>query len=200
MKHTLKLSILASASLLLLSACDEPIPSNAYDSRGTPESLLNISQQRSVIALDNAKGLDDLIAAIERDKPVQASLECSVNDKLCQNARKTLMQYHVPGTEKKSMGGNQVVLTYERVSAKDCDPRYIDNSSNYNNLNHASFGCANAANMVQQVSDKRQFVDPALLGYGDGSKAAQTYKDYMTPKEAGGETESLLQSSGGGGN
>jgi type IV pilus biogenesis protein CpaD/CtpE len=57
---------------------------------------------------------------------------------------------------------NSVTLVYERILARDCDQRYVDNPRNYYNTNHRAFGCATAANMVQQVTNKQEFISPNL--------------------------------------
>ena len=55
----------------------------------------------------------------------------------------------------------------------------MNNSINPYNLNHPTFGCSIASNMVQMVSDKGQFVSPELTGFGDGNKAVQAYGTYI---------------------
>lgn len=188
MKH----SILLLTSGILLSACSNLAESN-YTNRGTPESLLDVSVEQVTIPLDSAAGIDNLISAVNQQQPSHASLQCAMNDMLCTNARRVLEQFAVPAVEEASAAGNQVVLVYEQLMARDCDSSYVDNTINPYNLNHPSFGCANAANMVQMVSDKRQFTNPALLGYTDGSKARQSYQGYMTKTDpAQSESKSLL--------
>ena len=59
--------------------------------------------------------------------------------------------------------GQSVDMLYERVAAYNCVNRYVNNSSNNANLNHPAFGCSVASNIVQSVTDKRQFTNPALL-------------------------------------
>jgi type IV pilus biogenesis protein CpaD/CtpE len=76
---------------------------------------------------------------------------------------------------------NNVTLVYERIQARDCESRYIDNPVNPYNLNHPTFGCSLAVNMVQMVSDKRQFTNPAIMDYPDAFKAGQAMQAYGTP-------------------
>lgn len=57
----------------------------------------------------------------------------------------------------------------------------MDNSINPYNLNHRTFGCSTAVNMVQMVGDKRQFTSPALLDFRDGENAVQDYETYLKP-------------------
>lgn len=188
MKHINYALLLSSA--LLLSACSQ-IPQGNYNNHGAPESLLDISVEQVTVPLDGAAGVDDLINVINQQQPSQAVLQCAYDDVLCQNARRVLQQFAVPSTEEASAGGNQVVLMYEQLLARDCDSRYVDNTINPYNLNHPAFGCATAANMVQMTSDKRQFTNPALLGHADGSITRRAYKEYMKPDD-GKAPESLL--------
>ena len=63
---------------------------------------------------------------------------------------------------------------YDRLQARNCQNRYIDNTiTGYNNLNSPTFGCSTAINIVQMVTDKRQFTDPALLDVPDANKPMQ---------------------------
>ena len=42
-------------------------------------------------------------------------------------------------------------------------------------------GCSIRSNMVGMVTDKQQFVNPALLDYSDGERAAKNYQSYVNP-------------------
>jgi hypothetical protein len=53
------------------------------------------------------------------------------------------------------------------------------------NLNHPTFGCTIASNMVQMVSDKREFTNPGLTGEADGLKTSQRVGFYNTPDAYG---------------
>jgi hypothetical protein len=75
-----------------------------------------------------------------------------------------------------------VALVYERILARDCNPRYIDNGSNYYNANHPAFGCAMAANIVQHVSDKQQFVSPNLSDDPLARRAVTDFGRAYTPR------------------
>lgn len=189
MKHVF--SSFLSLGVLLLSACSQLSEAN-YSNRGTPESLLDVSVEQITVPLDGAAGIDDLIAVLNQNQPSQATLQCAGNDMLCRNARNVLQQFAVPATEMASAGGNQVVLVYENLVARDCDPRFVDNTINPYNLNHPSFGCANASNMIQMVGDKRQFTNPVIHGYVDGSKVRQGYKEYVQPAKEDEKTSSIL--------
>lgn len=174
MKHNILLSF---AMVVVLAACSV-VPEESYSSRAQPESLLDISVEQVTVPLDNAQGIDDLIAWLDQSQPTQATLQCaSGSDMLCINAQRILSDFAVPISEQASAGGSQVVLIYEKLMARDCDQRYVDRVHNPYNINHEAFGCSVAANMVQMVSDKRQFVNPRLLGYTDGSTAGKVYRD-----------------------
>ena len=161
------LSLLAPAGLAL-SACDR-IPSAAYHPRGTPESLLDASTEKVSIALNDQSSLQELSYWLDQEQPTRAELQCVDGDMLCSSAAGTLAQFNVP-IERRA-GAPAVHLVYERVVARDCDNRYIDDIHNPYNLNHPTFGCSLAVNSVQQVTDKRQFTSPALQPNMDGRRA-----------------------------
>ncbi len=72
-----------------------------------------------------------------------------------------------------------VALFYDTNTARIAIARtaYIDDTATPGNLPSPTFGCSVSGNMVQEVSDRRQFVNPnrPALDFEDGSKAAQTY-------------------------
>ena len=162
----------------LLSGCSE-IPKEAYSNRTGPEALLDVSLETVNVPLDSFAGVDELTAWVNNEQPSRAELQCAENSHICMNAERVLEQFAVPVTNNDSPAGNQVVLYYERILARDCDPKYVDNHINPYNLNYQSFGCSVSANTIQMVSDRRQFVNPALLDFPDASKARQAYRGYM---------------------
>ena len=184
-------TIIVACLAVAISACSV-IPEQAYMNRGTPESLLDVSVEQVTVPMDHARGIDDLITWLKQSKPAQANLQCAAQDMLCVNAKRVLTDFGVPVQQVTSSGGNQVVLVYEKIIARDCDQRYVDASQNPYNLNHPSFGCSVAGNTVQMVSDKRQLVNPELLGYMDGTQAAKTYGDYLAGPDKNQDTGSLL--------
>ncbi len=185
-----KLIVLSS---LFLVSCST-IPQEAYFNRGEPESLLDMSAEVVNIALDDAAGTDELIGWINQEQPSRADLACADANPNCRRAEQVLDQFGVP-FEMTEGRANTVALYYERVMTRDCENRYIDNSINPYNLNHPTFGCSVASNMVQQVTEKRQFVNPALVDYVDGEKTVQVYRGYeaKTPKESAASSSSLLK-------
>ena len=74
-----------------------------------------------------------------------------------------------------------MTLVYERVLARDCENRYMENTVNPYNLNYPTFGCSNASNMVQMVTDKRQFTSPALLEMQDAERVERVMDGYRKP-------------------
>lgn len=159
--------ILLSA-VLAVSACSK-IPDAAYHQRGTPESLLDASTERVSIQLNDSSSLQELSYWLDQEQPTRAELQCVDGDLLCSAANGTLAQFNVPTSQ--ASGNNTVHLVYERVIARDCDNRFVDMLHNPYNLNHPTFGCSLAANIVQHATDKRQFTSPALLSNMDGRRA-----------------------------
>ncbi len=173
----MKKILLTALTISSLAACSQ-IPKQAYYNRGQPESLLSVTSEETTIDLRQRNGLQQLTQAVNKHAPSNAELSCS-NQMLCTRAVEILNQYKVP-YHQTTGAYNTVTLNYKTVEAKDCENRYIDNHINPYNLNHPTFGCSIAINQVQMVSDKRQFVDPVLLGSYDGEKATQNYDTYLS--------------------
>lgn len=176
----MKTPIVTSLALAaLLSGCSD-IPPGAYFNHGSPESLLDMSSEVVNVSLDDSSATDELAGWINQEQPSRADLMCGEKDPGCAKAKSVLEQFNVPYEQKAAgAGAAKVALHYERVIARDCENRYIDNSINPYNLNHPTFGCSVAANIVQHVTDKRQFVNPNLLDYPDGENAAAAYRSYI---------------------
>lgn len=162
--------------LLVLTACSK-VPSEAYYNRGDPAGLLSVSSEVVSLGVDSEASVEELIAWINRDVPTRADIKCNSKKELCVAVEEALKLY---GVDYQIVSGEltTVDLIYERVMTKDCDNRYLDNHINPYKLNHQAFGCSVVSNMVSSVSDKRQFVNPELLGYTDGRKASQAYRQY----------------------
>jgi hypothetical protein len=166
-------SIVLVAGVFALSACGQPPATSAYMNRGGPESLLDVSSEVVSLSTANASDIIELAAWVERDRPTRAQLNCTSGDRQCTQAQKVLDLNGIPSIDG---AGNDatVTLVYERILARDCNQRYVDNPHNYYNTNHPSFGCANAANMVQHVTNKQEFVSPNL---SDDPSAARAIND-----------------------
>ena len=167
------------ATALLLTSCSK-IPTEAYFERGQPESLLDQSSEIVNFDIMGVSSVDELVSWVNQDQPTRAELYCEDGDPICLQAHEALEQFGVPVLFVPS-GENVATLVYERVLARDCENRYIDNSINPYNLLHPTFGCTISSNIVQMVTDKRQFTSPALLDYRDGDSVARTMEGYRTP-------------------
>jgi type IV pilus biogenesis protein CpaD/CtpE len=167
----------AFAALLLVTACSAA-PQNAYRNPGNPNELLSVAAEAVNISLTDARAMDQLTQWMSREQPSRAALYCDDAAPECAEARKALRQFNVP-FQQRSDGRNIVSLHYERVQERDCKHSYTDNSTDNQLLHHPAFGCSVASNMVGHVADKRQFVNPSLLDFQDGEKAAQVYRNYM---------------------
>jgi hypothetical protein len=164
-----------------LSAC-APFNPDGYTNRGDPERLLDVSSEVVSMPLATRSQMARLSDAVMQDPPTRAELDCQSAESLCIQA-KELFDRHGIAASYTSGATNSVMLVYERVMARDCDQRYVDNSINPNNEHYSSLGCSVSANTVQMVGDKRQFVNPALLDFQDGEKAVTTYGRYLKPDE-----------------
>lgn len=193
----MRISILTASLLLVLSACSQ-IPDGAHMSRGTPESLLDVSSEVVNLDVRSEQSVDELATWIERDQPTRAEIYCQDGNPLCQQTLDIMDLYGVPY---QFVGSPEHVATliYERVLARDCENRYIDNPINPYHLNHPSFGCSIAANIVQMSTDKQQLVRPNLLDLPDARKqmqAIQNYRHRVEPEASKGLEDSLLSAAG----
>ena len=176
-KHTL--TALISLVALVGAGCSE-IPPEAHYNRGSPESLLDVSSEVVNFQLNGLDAVHEVADWVNQDQPTRAELYCAESDLTCLETKDMLMQFGVPITFI-AAADNTVTLIYERILARDCENRFIDNSINPYNFNHPTFGCSLASNMVQMVTDKQQFVSPALLDYADGHKTQQSLEGYRMP-------------------
>ncbi len=195
----MKQHLLSIVALTALMGC-ATIPPEAYVNRGSPESLLDVSSEVVNLDVSSPQARAELAQWVEEDAPSRAELYCSdaADPSVCEEAESILQLYGVP-YQQVSSSEQVAVLVYERVLARDCVNRYIDNAVNPYHLHHPSFGCSLAVNMVQQVTDRRQFIRPNLLDSMDAKKAAQVHDVYMTAPEAPsneGIGDSLLDEAG----
>jgi hypothetical protein len=190
----LTFSLLCSA--IALSACSA-VPLEAHYNQGSPETLLDLSVETVSVDLNAAGSIDQLVDWVNREQPSRAELQCELGNVACDRANDVFSQFSVP-VEAIESPANQAVLVYERVVARDCDQRYIDNSINPYNLHYPTFGCSIAANMVQHVGDKRQFISPNLLDFHDAERLQIRYRDYATGKQENTQVSKGMESLLGG--
>src|SRR5690348_14182720 len=145
-----------------LAACSE-IPPQAYYNRGDPENLLDVSSEVVNVGLASPGAYARFAEMVAQDPPTRVILHCSPEMKSCANAKRRLDRQGVASEWGKGEQGASLV--YQRVMARDCEQRYIDNSINPYNLPPPTFGCSLMGNTVQMVGDKRQFVNPGLLDF-----------------------------------
>ena len=177
----MKRFLLICSLALTVSACSK-IPPEAYYNRGTPESLLDVSSEMVNVQLENDGSIDELTQWVNQDQPTRAELYCMESDKICSETQLVLEQFGVP-VQFMPSADNTAVLIYERVLARDCEHRYIDNTINPYNFNHLGFGCSVASNTLQMVTDKQQITQPALMDMPDAAKAVQAYGKYSSPPQ-----------------
>ena len=168
-------------SAIALSGCTRPSDSAFYN-RGGPESLVDVSSEVVNLPVATGNDLNELSNWIGKDQPTRAELYCTAGEPRCVEAMKTLDLEAVPTTLVPSNDYN-VALVYERILAHDCNARFVSNTPNPYNAYHPAFGCALSANIVQQVSDKQQFVSPNLSDNPSAKGAVSTYGRAYTPKQ-----------------
>lgn len=186
--------ILSPALFLMATLCScSGAPPIAYTNKGDPERQLVITTEAAVIALDDRDSIARLKETLRTDRPALARLHCPEAAALCAQAEAVLRQAGItPDRGRKDAEAAEdeedsetVTLIYRRTAAAECDHRYVDNSLNSANIAMSQLGCSLRSNMVQMVTDRQQFVNPGLLDYMDGEKAARNYQNYLTPAQPG---------------
>ncbi len=175
-------SAVFAMSALALAGCGAPPSASSYFNRGGPESLIDVSSEVVNLNASSAREVKELATWIENDRPTRASLNCAITDKFCTEAKKILELHGVPVTAGQS-AQQSITLVYERILARDCAKAYVDNPDNFYNTNHPSFGCSIASNMVQQVTDKQEFVNPSLADDPSAVRAVNDMRRAFTPRD-----------------
>ncbi len=154
------LKVLSLVAALTLAACSGARDSE-FMSRGGPEALIDVSSEVVNLSIADKKDLEALSTWIATDAPTRAELQCDASAKLCREALSILEKKGVAISTVPS-AANTVMLTYERILARDCNQRYRETKSPRSGAPAPSFGCAVSANIVQHVSDKNAFVNPSI--------------------------------------
>lgn len=172
-------------SCMLLGGCQSSgIHSQSADmgpltyAQVTPESLLDVSEERVTVSLHDRSSVSDMKDWIERDLPSRAEVFCG-NTSNCKAAQKILASFSVPYEEPQDASNGQyepaIVLYYDRVLARDCQCGY--------ELHHGHkvpvVGCATSANIIQMVTDRQQFTEPAMMGTTSSAHSAKAILSSM---------------------
>ena len=172
---------ISSVVLLMAAAACTPPADSAFFNRGGPESLLDVSSEVVTLGVESPAKLKELSAWIAKDNPTRAELYCNLNALSCTNAKRLLESKAIAVSVVPS-ADNSVTLIYERILARDCSQRFVDNTHDVYNASHPAFGCSVAANMVQQVSNKREFVNPNLSDTPPAAGGVAAYNRAYAPK------------------
>ena len=192
-------SALLALGLIVVAACGKEPPQSAFLDRG-PESLLDVSSEVVNLSVASMNDRKDLSAWIDKDQPTRAELNCNPDNKNCSQAEKILDLHGVPVAH--GNGADQTVtLVYQRILARDCSSRYVDNIPNHYNAYHADFGCSVSANIVQEVTDRQEFISPNLSDDPEAKGAVNAYRNANTPRKPAdpyGIGDSTVEKSGSG--
>jgi hypothetical protein len=175
--------VLGLSFAALLSGCKLVHNEAEFYARGGPEALLDVSSEVVNLGVGSKEDLKQLSTWIAGDAPTRAELFCDAALKGCKDAQALL---HTRGVETNltSSPENMVTLVYERILARDCNPRFIDNRSRLSNEPSSAFGCSLSANIVQHVSDKRDFINPSLMDDSSSVRPVSTHRRAMAPGTA----------------
>lgn len=183
----------ATIVLLALAGCNRP-DASAWYNRGGPEALLDVSNEVVNLSITGPDELIQLSKWVKQDAPTRAELYCTAGEKRCTEARKLLELQGVNVMEVPSPN-NMVALVYERILARDCNQRFIDNHNNNYNAPHPALGCSISANIVQHVSDKQQFVNPSLSDTPRAAGGMMAYERAYAPSSNGKQQDGGIKSS-----
>lgn len=173
--------VLLLVTLGLLSACKTP-PQSMWYHRG-PESLIDVSSEVVNLSVATPKDLTALSKWVATDTPTRAELQCNLNVKTCRDALNILEKKGVTVTAV-PMNSGTVILVYERVVARDCEQQYRTKRISTYSEPSGSFGCATSANVVQMVSDKSVFINPAISDTPSAAGAVSAVRRANAPKAA----------------
>jgi hypothetical protein len=188
--------------LLPLTACGldlETLPDSAY-LQPSPERLLDRSHEVRRFELSAPGGSDKAMAAINSSSPNAASLYCNAKVVGCKELQKRLQFKGIP-TRVVGSGANAVELVYDRITARDCDPRYRNDVRDYHVTIAPEYGCAVTSNMLQHVSDRAQFTHPKTMENPPASDAVSSYLnavDMRIQSQQASEKYSVDESTAGG--
>ena len=192
---------IATLALLALASCNPP-PASAYYDHSSPQSLLDVSSEVVNLSVVGKPELSALSNWIANDPPSRAELFCDANAPNCKQAQRILQNKGVE-TSISPAPNNTVTLVYERILARDCNPRFIENGVSLYYESSPSFGCSIAGNTVQEVSDKREFINPNLSDDPSAVAGVNAYRSAFAPKPASTEKygvgKSTVSSAGSGG-
>jgi len=178
--------------LFSVSACSQ---SEFAVDRGAPEHLIDTSSEEVSFALNSKNSLSKISSAIAKDAPARAELKCFLSNSKCAQAKKILERRSIP-VHTASAKSDSVTLVYERVVARDCNPRFADNTHDSSRVNHPAFGCSVSGNMVQMIGNKRQLTNPVLLDLPDAEKGVKSYQNYLKSSPASGKSSAQAGDTG----
>lgn len=181
-------------SFLVLAGCNDKPAEQVLD-KGDPERFIDLSYEDVTYSLSSKDSISRISSAIAKETPSKAELKCLYFDSKCSKVKEILKRHSVPFTSV-SDKSNVVIISYEKVVVRDCNPRYADNTYLSSRDAHPAFGCAISANTLQMVSDKAQFTNPSLLGYSDAEKGVQSYQKYMKVSGSGSSGDKSSSGSG----
>lgn len=140
-----------------------------------PESLIDFSTEQVSFSLSSPSIQEDIANWLVHDKPTTVELGCSVNNKACSNIVKTLNLHNI--NYKLTDINNNVTLIYNKTLARDCNR--VSRDKNGNLIRAHNLGCAVSANIVQMVSDHKQFIESSVLDSQDATKSVHHYNNNL---------------------
>ncbi len=127
-----------------------------------PESLLNPSSEKVSFPVTDSSSVKNIVEWIHGDnKPSSAEVTCAAKDKSCIALKRTLKAEKIAFTEvplstEEGKTGN-ISIIYSHIIARDCKT--------------SDFGCSTAINSLRMVTNREQFIKPALSDFQDAASA-----------------------------
>ncbi|AIL65162.1 hypothetical protein NOVO_03895 [Rickettsiales bacterium Ac37b] len=152
---------------------------NRSYTRIEPENLIDFSSEQVSFSLSSPSVQEDVTNWLTNDQPTSVELGCTISNKTCSNIVKLLNLYGI--NYNFNTIDNKITLFYNKVVARDCNRISSDKDGNI--IRSHNLGCAVSANIVQMVSDHKQFIEPSLLDLHDATKSVHHYNNtYLSNK------------------
>ncbi len=156
----MKKILLACGLLLIVSAC--AVTTN-HSTPIRPESLVNATAEKISFPISDSASvitIEDWIIA--GDAPTSVEISCADGNPSCVSLKTFLTNHHIAYQDSAAGESSSVSLTYNRLIARTCNPN--------------SFGCSTSLNSISMVTNRDQFIKPALSDFPDAASAVKAVR------------------------
>ena len=149
----MKKIFLACSLALIVSSC-----SSHYSSVIRPESLISASAEKISFPISDSASVMTIENWVSGgDVPTDAEVSCVNGNPSCLSVKKFLKNSHIPFKEVAPVdaSSSRISLIYDSLIARGCDAN--------------SFGCSTSLNAIRMVTNREQFIKPALSDFQDAA-------------------------------